>query len=75
MGMVTESGSHLDGPQTGWVPHTGNVMCLDSRKLEPRGTQRGYSRRRPERMEWNGRVWAGSAEQRMGEHAQQKCAG
>lgn len=43
-GMMTGSGSHLDGPQTGWAPNTGDVMCLDGRKLGSGGKQKGYNR-------------------------------
>lgn len=42
--MMTGSGSHLDGPQTGWAPNTGNVMCLDGRKLGIWRHAEGYNR-------------------------------
>lgn len=41
----------MDPRQAGYL--TGNVVCLDGRKLGPGGTQRGYNRR-PEQMEWEG---------------------
>lgn len=41
----------VDGHVIGWGPN----MCLDSRKLGPGGTQRGYSRS-PEQMGGRGQV-------------------